>query len=82
MCGQSGPEALRAKQWVDCTGEGQVAHAASFAAMKGRAGDGLQLPMSMMYFVREMPDAVEPHVPEGWFEPIRSSAAADIVRAD
>jgi hypothetical protein len=72
VCGASGPEALRARQFIDCTGEGQVAHAAGFATMKGRPGDGLQLPMSMMFFVRETDPPVEPQVPEGWFDAIRS----------
>ena len=73
ICGQSGPEAVRAKQWVDCTGEGQVARAAGFETMKGRPDDGLQLPMSMMCFVREMDEPPEPRVPEGWFERIESA---------
>lgn len=69
--GTSGPEALRAKQFVDCTGEAEVAHLAGFETMKGRPADGLQLPMSIMFFVREMDDVV-PQVPEGWLEPIRT----------
>ncbi len=67
ICGQSGPEALRATQFIDCTGEGQVAHMAGFATMKGRKEDGLQLPMSMMYFLRELPESVNPQVPEQYF---------------
>lgn len=72
LCGKSGPEALRAKQFIDCTGEADVARAAEFATMKGRPKDGVQLPMSMMYFVRHVPTAKRRNqVPEGWFEAIR-----------
>jgi len=54
VCGSSGPEALRAKVYIDCTGEAQVAHAAGFATMKGRESDGKTLAMSMMAFVRHV----------------------------
>ncbi|HIJ72413.1 MAG TPA: FAD-dependent oxidoreductase [Planctomycetes bacterium] len=73
LCGKSGQEALRAKQIIDCTGEGDVARYAGFEVMKGRVKDGLQLPMSMMYFVREVAeDKAGPQLAEGWFEPVRS----------
>ena len=65
--GQSGPEALRAKQFIDCTGEGEVAFLAGCETMKGRDSDGLQLPMSLMYFVREVGEEhARSEVPEGW----------------
>jgi len=74
VCGASGPEALRARQFIDCTGEGQVAHMAGFETVKGRPEDGLQLPMSVMFFIREMGEAgIEPQVPDGWFGSIRSA---------
>jgi hypothetical protein len=42
--------------------------------MKGRPSDGLQLPMSMMYFVRHVPpDAAVPDLPEGWLHPIATA---------
>ena len=70
VCGPSGPEALRARQFVDCTGEAQLAHMAGFGTMKGREKDGLQLPMSMMYFVRHVPEKhARNEVVPGWFEP-------------
>ncbi|HET6427989.1 MAG TPA: FAD-dependent oxidoreductase, partial [Phycisphaerae bacterium] len=72
ICGQSGLEALRARQFIDCTGEGQVARAAGLATMKGREPNGAQIAMSMMYFLRETPEPSGPQVPEGWFEAIRS----------
>jgi hypothetical protein len=71
VCGKSGPEALRAKQFIDTTGDADVARAAGFAVLKGRPEDGLQLPMSMMAFVRHVEKA-GPQLPPGWFSPIRS----------
>ena len=75
VCGKSGPEALRARQFIDCTGDGDVARRAGFEVVKGRAEDGLQLPMSMIHFVRHVsPDEFYPQLPEGWFNPVRSEA--------
>lgn len=69
--GQSGPEALAARQFIDTTGEGELAHLAGCETMKGRESDGLQLPMSLMYFVREVSeDQARTEVPEGWCERI------------
>jgi hypothetical protein len=68
VCGASGPEALRARWFVDATGEALLTHAAGFETVKGRPEDGLQLPMSMMYFVRHVSaEEAKPQVPEGWF---------------
>jgi hypothetical protein len=73
ICGKSGPEGLRARQFIDCTGDGDVARTAGFQIMKGRVEDGLQLPMSMMYFVRHVAEKdAGAQLPESWFEPIRS----------
>lgn len=73
VCGKSGPEAIRARQFIDCSGEADLARACDFATVKGRPEDGMQLPMSMMYFVRhvESKDAF-PQLAEGYFEPVRS----------
>jgi len=73
ICGQSGLEVFRAKVFIDCSGEGQVARAAGFSTMKGRAEDNAQLPPSLMFFVRETEKHVVPQLPEGWFEPVRSA---------
>ena len=71
VAGKSGPEAIRAKQFIDCTGDGDVARFAGFSVMKGRAEDGLQLPMSLMYFVRDVDrDEAFVQLPQGWFKPI------------
>lgn len=68
LCGKSGPEALQAKIFIDCTGEGMLAHAAGFETMKGREADGLSLPMSLMFFIRHRPEGeVKPQIPEGMF---------------
>ncbi len=75
ICGKSGPEAVRARQFIDCTGDGDVARAAGFETVKGGDISKYQLPMSLMYFVRhvERKDA-HPHLPEGWFQPVRNRA--------
>jgi hypothetical protein len=74
VCGPSGPEALRAKQFIDCTGEAQLVHQAGFETRKGRPGDGLQLPMSLMFFVRDVdPANARAQVPKGWFGAIHNN---------
>jgi hypothetical protein len=70
VCGQSGPEALRARVFIDCTGEAEVAHATGFATVQGRKEDGLTLPPSMMFFLREMATGAMPQLPAGWFQPV------------
>ena len=73
VCGKSGPEALRAKQFIDCTGDADVARRAGFKVMKGRPEDGLQLPMSMMFFVRHVEEErAGGQLPAGWFQPCRT----------
>lgn len=71
--GKSGLEAIRAKQFIDCSGEGDLARALGFATMKGRAEDGLQLPMSMMFFIRHVESQhAKKQLPDGWFSPIKN----------
>jgi hypothetical protein len=71
ILGKSGLEAIRARQFIDCTGDGDVARFAGFSVMKGRPEDGLQLPMSLMYFVRHVAhDEAFVQLPDGWFKPI------------
>ena len=73
VVGKSGPEALRAKLFIDTTGEADVARMADFETMKGRPEDGLQLPMSLMYFVRHAKKKdLHVQLPQGWFEPVRT----------
>jgi hypothetical protein len=73
VCGPSGPETVRAKQYIDTTGEALLAHQAGFDTVKGRPADGRQLPMSLMFYVREVAlEHAVPQVPEGWFATIRT----------
>lgn len=72
VCGSSGPEAVRARQFIDCSGESVLARAAGFRVMKDWYNGRWRLPMSMMYFVRHVDDPnAGPSLPEGWFQPIR-----------
>lgn len=72
LIGKSGVEAIRGKVFIDCSGEGDVARAAGCEIMKGREEDGLQLPMSLMYFIRHVdPKETQPQLPEGWFHPVK-----------
>ncbi|MBN2150472.1 MAG: FAD-dependent oxidoreductase [Candidatus Lokiarchaeota archaeon] len=52
VAGKSGIEAIRARMFVDCTGEADVVQAIGCETMKGRPSDGMQLPMSLMFFTR------------------------------
>ncbi len=73
VCGPSGPEALRARQFIDATGQGDLAQRCGFATLKG-AASALQLPMSIMFFVREIdPASARPQVPQGLLAPLRSA---------
>jgi 2-polyprenyl-6-methoxyphenol hydroxylase-like FAD-dependent oxidoreductase len=75
VCGPSGPEALRAAQFIDCSGESVLARTAGFETMRDWYDGRWRLPMSMMYFVRHVKEEdAEPSLPEGWFEPITDKA--------
>ncbi len=70
VCGKSGLEAIKAEQFIDCSGEADLARAAGAETIKG-GPSGYQLPMSMMFFVRHVsPDLARAQLPEGWFNPI------------
>lgn len=72
VCGMSGPEALRARQFIDCSGESVVARAAGFETMSDWYNGRWRLPMSMMYFVRHVaPGQSGRALPDGWFHAIR-----------
>jgi len=71
VAGVSGPEALLAKVYIDCSGGADVAQAASCGFLT--AGESGSLPASLMYFVREMTGPVEPQLPPGWFNPVERS---------
>lgn len=70
ICGASGMQAVSAKVYIDCSGDGLLAQRAGCSVMKGGA-DGWQLPMSLMYFVRHVDETERRcEVPEGWFRRI------------
>jgi hypothetical protein len=70
VSGASGPEALDAAVYIDCSGDASLARAADCGLLPpGEFGD---LPPSLMYFVREIDEPVEPQLPEGWFNPVTS----------
>lgn len=67
VCGASGPQALRAKQFIDCTGDSALARAAGFTILGDWETDERRIPMSMMYFVREVGGhELWPTMPPGW----------------
>jgi len=71
----SGPEALRAVQFIDCSGESVLARAAGFETMRDWYDGRWRLPMSLMYFVRHVKgDNLGPKLPGGWFKPITDKA--------
>lgn len=67
FCGPSGLQAVDAKVFIDCSGDGLLAQRAGCTTMKGD-DRGYQLPMSLMYFVRNvLPEELTCEVPENWF---------------
>ena len=75
VCGASGLEALRANQFVDCSGESVLARAAGFATLSDRYAGRWQLPMSMMCFVRHVEGGADgPALPAGRLHPIANQA--------
>lgn len=67
ICGKSGLEAVRGKVFIDCSGDADLARYAGVSTMKGDGKTGYQLPMSRMFFVRQVDgkDFVV-QVPEDW----------------
>ncbi|MFX0099645.1 MAG: FAD-dependent oxidoreductase [Candidatus Hodarchaeota archaeon] len=75
--GKSGLEAIKGKFFIDCSGEADLAVAAGCETMKGRDEDGVQLPMSIMFYVqRESIFKRAPIIPADYFpwEPFKSRA--------
>lgn len=73
ISGPSGLQAVHARQYIDCSGDGFLGIRAGASYQKGNE-DGYQLPMSLMYFVREvLPGERRQEVPDGWFERIESA---------
>ncbi|MCG3180250.1 MAG: hypothetical protein BIFFINMI_02608 [Phycisphaerae bacterium] len=61
----AGLSAVAPRVVIDCTGNAALAHAAGLETLKGRPGDGLQLPMSLMFFIRDVGRPVAPMLPAG-----------------
>jgi hypothetical protein len=79
VAGKSGVEAIRAGIVIDCTGEADVVHAAGFETVKGRDEDGLQLPMSIIYYTRPVGLFSKPRkVPENYFPWHRFTSKQDL----
>lgn len=70
VAGASGPEALQAKVYIDCSGDASVARTSACGLLP--PGDFGDLPPSLMYFVCEDDAPVGPQLPEGWFNPVTS----------
>jgi hypothetical protein len=67
ICGKSGLEAVKAKVFIDCSGDADFARYAGVSTMKGDDKTGYQLPMSKMSFVREVDDDdFIQQTPEDW----------------
>lgn len=71
ICGASGIQGIKASYFIDCTGDACLARAANFTVMKGRKTDGMQLPMSEMFFVRHQKGSEE--IPKDLVPPITNS---------
>ena len=73
FCGASGLEAISGKNFIDCTGQATLVHTAGFETMKGANGNHVQLPMSLMFFVRHLQDNdIIPKIPDDIIAPIRN----------
>jgi hypothetical protein len=67
ICGKSGLEAVRGKVFIDCSGDADLARYAGVSVMKGDENTGYQLPMSKMFFVRDVDEnEVVMQTPEEW----------------
>lgn len=75
VSGPSGPEAIRARQFIDTSGQSVLARSAGCTTMSDWYDGQWRLPMSMMYFVRHVkPGATAPTLPPGWFDRIEDQA--------
>lgn len=77
VCGKSGMEAIRGKIFIDCTGDADLARFAGISAMKGDENTGYQLPMSKIFYVREVGESgFVNQTPEDW--PTRITKKEDL----
>lgn len=70
VLGKSGLEVIRPKFVIDCTGDADVVNAAGLPTFKGRGSNDRQLPMSLMFFMRDVRSEVDTLLPQGceWLE--------------
>jgi ribulose 1,5-bisphosphate synthetase/thiazole synthase len=69
IAGKSGPEAIRSKFYIDCTGEADVVFQAGLETIKGGKNIEYQLPMSLMFFVRKgLKSKKKKYVPDNYFD--------------
>jgi hypothetical protein len=67
VCGKSGLEAIKGKVFIDCSGDADLARYAGVSTIKGDGKTGYQLPMSKIFFVREVGDeGFVQQTPEDW----------------
>ncbi|MBQ2676638.1 MAG: FAD-dependent oxidoreductase [Clostridia bacterium] len=59
---KSGTEAFLAKQIIDCTGDGDIACKAGVPFYKGREGDGVMQPVTLMFKVANVDTSVAPTI--------------------
>ena len=74
FCGASGLEAVSGKYFIDCTGQATLVHSAGFNTMQGDNSNHVQLPMSLMFFVRHLQenDSI-PKIPDDIIDPIKNN---------
>jgi hypothetical protein len=74
FCGASGLEAISGKNFIDCTGQATLVHTAGFETMKGNGNSHVQLPMSLMFFVRHLQENDDiTQIPDDIIDPIKNS---------
>ena len=62
---REGLRAIRARQFIDCTGNADVAIDAGVPTHSGRDQDGATQPMTLMFIMQDTGREVPPHLPKG-----------------
>ena len=62
---REGLQAVRARQFIDCTGNASVARDAGVPTRTGRDEDGATQPMTMMFTMQDTGRTITPFLPEG-----------------
>lgn len=80
VCGKSGLEAIRGKIFIDCSGDADLARFAGISTLKGDERTGYQLPMSKIFFVREVDESgFVRQTPDDWPTRINSKEELPMV---